>query len=143
MSTFTKLNETQTNVILVNFNPSCSNVDPAVSIPLKPYVKYFVHVTVLLLTDIRYIRRQISTALAGNIKNITADAIINLGNKVVGLKITQINLVLPSVLISGLSTLSTASGWTFGKAKAVINVLLREYKVKFLSPIEEISLKSS
>ncbi|XP_048049205.1 uncharacterized protein mslna isoform X2 [Megalobrama amblycephala] len=99
VSTFTKLNESQTNTILLNFNSSCSIVDPA-----------------------------ISTALAGNIKDITADAIINLGNKVVGLKITQINLVPPSVLISGLSTLSAAPGWSFGKAKAVMNVILKEYK---------------
>lgn len=119
-------------------------MDPEVSIPLKLYVKYFVHVTALLLTDIPYIRPQISTALAGKFKNITASAITNLGNKVVGLTITQINLASPAVLIGGLSTLSTASGWSFGQAKAVIKVLLSGlYTVKFKSPMEEISLKSS
>ncbi|XP_051743670.1 uncharacterized protein mslna [Ctenopharyngodon idella] len=99
VSTFTKLNETQTNVILVNFNSSCSNVDPA-----------------------------ISTALAGNIKVINAEAITSLGNKVVGLTTTQITSASASVLFSGLSTLSAVSGWSLGQAKAVINVLIKDYQ---------------
>ncbi|XP_016414988.1 uncharacterized protein LOC107745597 [Sinocyclocheilus rhinocerous] len=93
--TFTKLTESQTNVILGNFKTSCSNVDPA-----------------------------ISTALTGNIKTIDASTITNLGSQIVGLTITQINLALPSVLISSFSTLGSTSGWSLGQAKAIVEVLL-------------------
>ncbi|XP_077069477.1 uncharacterized protein mslna [Siphateles boraxobius] len=95
VSTFTALNESQTSIILNNFKSSCSNVDPA-----------------------------ISTALAGNIKTINANAISNLGNEVVGLTTVQLNSAPPSVLISGLSTLSNVSGWSFGQAQAIIKVLI-------------------
>ncbi|XP_039542404.1 uncharacterized protein mslna [Pimephales promelas] len=95
VSTFTALNESQTNTILSNFKLSCFNVDPA-----------------------------ISTALAGNFKIIDANAISNLGNEVVGLTTVQLNLAPPSVLLSGLSTLSSVSGWSFGQAQAIIKVLL-------------------
>lgn len=144
LSTFTKLNESEANVILGNFKTSCSDVDPAVSIPLKPKVKLFLHVIVMLLTDIPYTCLQISTALAGNIKTIDASTIINLGSQIVGLTTTQINLALPSVLISSLSTLSSTSGWSFGQVKAIIGVLLSgDFKVKFKSPMEDICFKIS
>ncbi|XP_058625899.1 uncharacterized protein mslna [Onychostoma macrolepis] len=101
VSTFTKLNESETNVILGNFKTSCSDVDPA-----------------------------ISSALARNIKTIDAGTITNLGSQVVGLTITQINLAPPSVLISSLSTLGSTSGWSLGQAKAIIGVLLSgDFKV--------------
>ncbi|XP_067285094.1 uncharacterized protein mslna [Pseudorasbora parva] len=96
VSAFTKINESQTYIILGNLNSSCSKVDPA-----------------------------ISTALAGNIKTIDANAISKLGNEVVGLTAVQINSASPSVLISVLSTLSSVSGWGLGQAKAIIRVLLR------------------
>ncbi|KAK7168100.1 hypothetical protein R3I94_002221 [Phoxinus phoxinus] len=95
VSTFAALNESQTNIILENFKTSCSNLDPA-----------------------------ISTTLAGNIKTIDANAISNLGNEVVGLTTVQLNSAPPSVIISGLSTLSNVSGWSFGQAQAIIKVLL-------------------
>uniref|UniRef100_A0A8C1ZK03 Mesothelin a n=1 Tax=Cyprinus carpio TaxID=7962 RepID=A0A8C1ZK03_CYPCA len=95
VSTFTKLNENQTNVILGNFKTSCSNVDPA-----------------------------ISAALTGNIKTIDASTITSLGSQIVGITATQINLAPPSVLISSLSTLGNTSGWSLGQAKAIIGVLL-------------------
>ncbi|XP_059413317.1 uncharacterized protein mslna [Carassius carassius] len=95
VSTFTKLNENQTNVILGNFKASCSGVDPA-----------------------------ISAALAKNIKTIDASAIINLGSQIVGLTTTQISLAPPSVLINSLSTLGNTSGWSFVQAQAILQVLL-------------------
>nr|XP_021330389.1 mesothelin isoform X2 [Danio rerio] len=94
-STFTKLDETQTNAILGNFKTSCSGVDPA-----------------------------ISTALAGNIKTISANVISNMGSEIVGLTTVQLNAAPPDVLISSLSTLTTVSGWNFGQAKTIIKVLL-------------------
>ncbi|XP_052399699.1 uncharacterized protein LOC127946925 [Carassius gibelio] len=95
VSTFSKLNENQTNVILGNFKTSCSGVDPA-----------------------------ISATLAKNIKTIDVSAIINLGSQIVGLTTTQINLAPPSVLISSLSTLGSTAGWSFGQAQAIVQVLL-------------------
>ncbi|XP_056310218.1 uncharacterized protein mslna [Danio aesculapii] len=94
-STFTKLDETQTNAVLGSFKTSCSGVDPT-----------------------------ISTALAGNIKTISANVISNMGNEIVGLTTVQLSAAPPEVLISSLSSLTTVSGWSFGQAKTIIKVLL-------------------
>lgn len=143
LSTFTKLNESETTVILGNFKTSCSDVDPAVNIPLKPKVKLFLCVIVMLLTDIPYTRLQISAALTGNIKTIDASTITNLGSQIVGLTTTQLNSVPPSVLVSSLSTLGSASGWSLGQAKAIVGLLLSgDFKVKFKSPMEDICFKT-
>lgn len=118
-------------------------MDPAVNIPLKPKVKLFLCVIVMLLTDIPYTRLQISAALTGNIKTIDASTITNLGSQIVGLTTTQLNLVPPSVLISSLSTLGSASGWSLGQAKAIVGLLLSgDFKVKFKSPMEDICFKT-
>jgi len=67
-----------------------------------------------------------------------------LGNEVVGLTTVQLNLAPPSVLLSGLSTLSSVSGWSFGQAQAIIKVLLSgSFKVIFKPPIEQTSLKGT
>ncbi|KAA0705446.1 hypothetical protein E1301_Tti016980 [Triplophysa tibetana] len=95
VSVFTKLNESQTNVILGNFKTSCSGVDP-----------------------------QISTALAGNIKTIDASAIQNLGQESVGLTTVQINKASPAVLISVLSELGNVTGWSVEQSQSIITVLL-------------------
>ncbi|XP_057202669.1 uncharacterized protein mslna [Triplophysa rosa] len=95
VSVFTKLNESQTEIILGNFKTSCSGVDP-----------------------------QISAVLVGNIKTIDASAIQNLGQESVGLTTVQINKAPSSVLISGLSTLGNVTGWSFGQAQAIVTVLL-------------------
>ncbi|XP_065113949.1 uncharacterized protein mslna [Paramisgurnus dabryanus] len=96
VSAFNNINENQTNVILANFKTSCSDVDP-----------------------------QISAVLVGKLpKTINADVINNLGQESVGLTTVQISNAPPSVIISGLSTLSNATGWSFGQAQAIITVIL-------------------
>ncbi|KAM6912286.1 uncharacterized protein FYW49_010804 [Xenentodon cancila] len=67
---------------------------------------------------------EVSAALASNIKVITYQTFVNLGEASSGLTINQINSVSPSVLISSLSTLSSVSSWRYDQAVTIIQRMI-------------------
>ncbi|XP_020349026.1 uncharacterized protein mslna [Oncorhynchus kisutch] len=96
-SAYSKLNESESVVVLGNLNQSCTNVDS-----------------------------EISSALASNIQIVDLGSITALGPQVTSLTTGQITKAPPSVILQSLSNLSSVSGWNLGQSLFIIQILITQ-----------------
>ncbi|CAB1341769.1 unnamed protein product [Coregonus sp. 'balchen'] len=96
-SAYSKLNESESVVVLGNLNQSCNNVDS-----------------------------EIYSALASNIQIVSLGSITALGPQVTSLTTGQITTAPPSVILQSLSTLSSISGWNLGQSLSIIQILITQ-----------------